>query len=314
MTLSWGIAATGRIAHDVGRVIAAQPGMRVAAVGSRDGGRAAALAAELGAPVSCSSYAELVRAPGVDVVYVATPHAVHAEVVELALAAGTPVLCEKPLTHSLAGTEALVRTAGAAGVFLMEAMWMRFNPLVQQLAGLVRSGALGEVRSVQAAFGFRAPYDPAHRLWDPALGGGALLDIGIYPVDLARLLLGSPDRLQVTGTLAPSGVDADVALLLAWAGGANGLLAASLTSVLPGVGTVSGSVATAELGPDFHAPTWLRVDGREVGRCDRRAGFVGELVEVGRCLAAGLVESPVLPLADTVATAELLHRARQLIG
>lgn len=319
MTLSWGIAATGRIARTVGQLIADHPDMSVAAVGSRQAERATALAADLRAARAHPSYEELVADPDVDVVYVATPHAMHAEVVELAVAAGRPVLCEKPLTHSLAETERLVGVARDAGVFLMEAMWTRFNPLVQQLADLVQAGELGEVRSIHAAFGFPAPDDPTHRLWDPALGGGALLDIGIYPVDFARLLLGTPARLQVTGSLASTGVDADAALLLSWANGARALLDCSLTARLPSVATVSGTDGWAELGPAFHAPTSLvltRGDGmaRELAVADRSAGYVGELDEVARCLALGLTESSVMPLSETLATMTLLHEARRLLG
>ena len=319
MTLAWGIAATGRIAQTVGSVIAAHPDMRVAAVGSRHPGRGAALAAELGAARSHASYDALVADPDVDAVYVATPHAMHAEVVELALAAGRPVLCEKPLTHSLAETERLVGLAQGARVFLMEAMWTRFNPLVQQLGDLVHRGELGEVRSVHAAFGFVAPDDPAHRLWDPALGGGALLDLGIYPVDFARLLLGAPDRIQATGRFASTGVDADAGLLLTFPGGGRALLDVSLTAVLPSIATVSGTRAYAELGSAFHAPTWLRLTGpdgstREVGVADRSAGYVGELEEVARCLAAGRTESDVMPLSETLATMIVLDRARLLLS
>ena len=319
MTLAWGIAATGRMARTVGSLIAAHPDMRVAAVGSRDPGRGAALAAELGAARSHPSYDELVADPDVEAVYVATPHAMHAEVVELALAAGLPVLCEKPLTHSLAETERLLDLAIGARVFLMEAVWTRFNPLVQQLADLVHRGELGEVRSVHAAFGLVAPDDPAHRLWDPALGGGALLDLGIYPVDFARLLLGNPDRVQATGRIASTGVDADAGLLLSFLGGARALLDTSLTAVLPSMATVSGTLAYAELGPAFHAPTWLRLTGpdgtaREVGVADRSAGYVGELDEVARCLAAGRTESAVLPLSETLATMTVLDQARQLLS
>ncbi|MGZ6791799.1 MAG: Gfo/Idh/MocA family protein, partial [Mycobacteriales bacterium] len=156
MTLAWGIAATGRIARDVGLVVAAMPSASVAAVGSRDAGRAQGLADELGAAAAHGSYAGLVHDPRVQAVYVATPHAQHAAVVELALRAGKPVLCEKPLTHDLGETERLVELARTTGTFLMEGMWMRFNPLVRRLVGLVRDGGLGRPRSVHASFGFVA--------------------------------------------------------------------------------------------------------------------------------------------------------------
>ncbi|MCW2600274.1 MAG: hypothetical protein JWM02_2103 [Frankiales bacterium] len=318
MTLSWGIAATGRIARAVGTVIAAHPDMRVAAVGSRDPQRAQLLATELGAPRWHGSYAALAGDPEVQAVYVATPHAQHAEVVELALAAGRAVLCEKPLTHSLAETERLAGLAVASGVFLMEGMWMRFNPLVQLMQLRVRDGHLGQVRSVHASFGFTAAADPAGRLWNPDLGGGALLDLGVYTVDLARLLLGDPDKVEVTGSLAPTGVDAEESLQLTWANGARALLDTSLVATLPGTAVVIGTKGYAELSPTFHAPTRLRLEvaGAEPEEHlleDRNAGFVGELEEVARCLADGRSQSDVLPLSETIATMRVLEQARGLL-
>lgn len=318
MTFGWGIAGTGRIAGAVGGVIVEHPDMSVVAVGSRDRSRAAALAQQLGAASAHGSYADLVDDPAVQAVYVATPHAGHASVVELALAAGRAVLCEKPLTASLSETERLARLAEESGAFLMEGMWMRFNPLVTQLAALVRSGELGEVRSLRAAFGFAAPYDPAARLWDPALGGGALLDLGVYVVDLARLLLGTPGRVEAVGSLAPTGVDAECSLALSWESGARALLDVSLMATLPGNAVLVGSRGWAELSPSFHAPNQLVVQTgpeRQVHEvADRRAGFVGELEEVARCVAAGRVQSGVMPLAETVATMRVLDRARALLG
>ena len=316
MTLGWGIAGTGRIARDVGRVMASQPGHAVAAVGSRELGRAAPLAVELGA-TGHPSYAAMVHDPAVQAVYVATPHAAHAEVVELALAAGKGVLCEKPMTHDLGETVRLVGLAAGSGTFLMEGMWMRFNPLVQQLRSLVEDGSLGTVLSVQAAFGFVADYDESSRLWDPWLGGGALLDLGVYPVDLARLLLGDPVTVTASGTLAPTGVDSTAALLLAFAGGAHALLEASLLHAPPGTAVVTGTRARALLGPSFHAPMSLVVEGVDARvehtGSDRMAGFRGEIDEVARCLRDGLLQSEVMPLGETVATMRVLDLARRQV-
>ena len=318
MTLAWGIAGTGRIARDVGAVIAAHPQHRVAAVGSRELARAAGLAAALDAVGIHGSYAELVEDPAVEAVYVATPHAGHAEIVEAALTAGKAVLCEKPLTHRLADTERLAALAASTGSFLMEAMWMRFNPLIQQLARLVREGQLGEITALTAAFGFHAPYDPAGRLWDPQLGGGALLDIGIYTVDFARLLLGDPVELQAGGTLAPSRVDAESTLALTWPGGARALLHQSLLTRLPGTAQILGTAGWAEVGPSFHAPTRLLVQTGEQQQLheqhDRNAGFIGEIEEVARCVRDGLGESAVMPLSETLATMRWLDTARRQLG
>jgi len=315
MTLSWGIAGTGRIARDVGGIIARHPRMRVAAVASRDLGRAEGLAAELGGGRGYASYRELVEDPEVQAVYVATPHSEHAAVVEPALRAGRAVLCEKPMTDDLAETERLVALAAETGAFLMEGVWMRFNPLVRQLKDVVADGGLGEIRSLHACFGFPAAYDAAGRLWDPALGGGALLDLGVYAVDLARLLLGAPSSLLARGSYAPTGADAEAGLLLSWPSGAHATLEVSLLARLPGTATVVGSAGWAEIGPSFHAPMQLVVqrageDAQAFTIEDRQAGFTGELEEVEHCLAAGFAESTVMPWAETVGTMRLLHQAR----
>jgi predicted dehydrogenase len=316
MSLSWGIAATGRIARTVGTLIAQHPEMHVAAVGSRDLSRAAALASDLAAPAAYGSYAELVADPAVDAVYVATPHAQHAAVVQIALAAGKAVLCEKPLTHDLGESSRLAGLALSTGTFLMEAMWTRFNPLVQQLRQAVLDGTLGEVRSIHASFGFPAPFDPAGRLWDPSLGGGALLDLGVYTVDFARLLLGTPSVVTARGSLADTGVDAEESLLLQWESGATALLDTSLLVLLPNTATVIGSGGTAVLSPSFHAPTSLRIarlyrDPEEHRIADRTAGMIGELEEVARCRTEGRGQSTIMPLEESLATMRVLDQARQ---
>lgn len=314
MTLGWGIAATGRIARRVGSLIVEEPGMHVAAVGSRSLDRASSLAAELGGTAH-GSYAELVADRDVDAVYVATPHTAHAEVVELALRAGKPVLCEKPLTAELSETERLVALSRSTGTFLMEGMWTRFNPLVQQLAALVGEGVLGQVRSLSAAFGFVADQDPAGRLWAPELGGGALLDVGIYPVDLARLLLGDPLSIRASGNLTGTGIDTDVGMLLTFAGGARALLEASIVHAPPAAAVVTGNLGSAVLGPVFHAPTSLVVEvgGKRVEHTqpDRFAGFRAELRELARCVAQGRGASEVVPLDATIGTMRVLDEVRR---
>ncbi|GAA3802260.1 Gfo/Idh/MocA family oxidoreductase [Sphaerisporangium flaviroseum] len=313
--LSWGIAATGGIARVVGEVIAAEPGMRVAAVGSRDLERARGLAADLGAPRAYGSYAELVVDPEVDVVYVATPHSHHLQVAELAIAAGRAVLCEKPLAGTVADAERMVKSAREAGVFLMEAMWMRFNPLVRRLHGLVRDGSFGTLRSVSASFGFPLPYDPAHRLWNPDLGGGALLDLGVYPMALSQLLLGEPDTMTVTGALAPSGVDAEAGLLMSWNDGARALLDTSLLSPLANTASVTGTSMRADLDAPFFATRRLVLhtasgESEEHVPAASDNGYAGEIREVHDALSRGLVESTIMPLDDSLAMMRLVEEAR----
>ncbi|MGR7002128.1 Gfo/Idh/MocA family protein [Yinghuangia aomiensis] len=322
-TFGWGIAATGSIAETVGRVIAAEPGMRIAAVGSRNKDRAAEFAAKVGAGTAYGSYADMIADPAVEAVYVATPHAQHREIVEAAIAAGKPVLCEKPLGVTVAEAEALVAQARAADVFLMEAMWMRFNPLIQRVQATVESGALGDVRSVSASFGFPMPYDPEHRLWNPALGGGALLDLGIYPVALAYLLLGAPDSMAAVGALGPSGVDAETSLLLGWEGGARAML-----RNVPREHAAHDRDRRRHEGPhrrrarlprgdaDLRAHLRRGLRRRPRGVPDRlpAEAYAAQAREVRDCVRAGRVESRIMPLDATLGVLRILEDARSALG
>jgi predicted dehydrogenase len=310
---TWGIAATGGIARTVGAAIAAEPGMRVGAVGSRNLARAQALAATLGAESAYGSYERLCADPAIDAVYVATPHAQHLQVAEAAIAAGKAVLCEKPLAASVDDAEKMVRLAREAGVFLMEAMWMRFNPLIQSIAADPR---FGDLRSVQATFGFAAPYDPAHRLWAPELGGGALLDLGIYPFSLAQLLLGTPSGLHVTGSLAPTGVDAEVAGTLLYPGGRHALVAASLLGNYPNMASVVGTRMRADIPAPFWAPERILLTGPSMEPEEHVLdpadnGYAGELREVRAATADGRTESSIMPLDESLAMMGLLADARR---
>jgi predicted dehydrogenase len=201
----------------------------------------------------------------------------------------------------------------------MEAMWTRFLPIVAELRRLVADGAVGEVRMVDAELGFRVEVDPTHRLWAPALGGGALLDLGVYPVSFAHMLLGAPSSVSVTGSLGHTGVDADVGLLLGWPDGEHARLGCSLTSHVAGRATVTGTHGRIELVPPFHHPPQLVlhrpdrdpevVEAPPVGR-----GYSHQLTEVQRCLAAGLTESEVMPLDDTLAVMATLEHALEALG
>lgn len=314
----WGIAASGSMARTMAAAIVAEPGMRVAAVGSRDADRAREFAGEVGGATAYGSYTELVGDPAVDAVYIATPHAQHREVAARALAAGKPVLCEKPLAATYADAEALVKQARAADVFLMEAMWMRFNPVIRHARAVVAAGTVGEIRSLTASFGFPAPYDPTHRLWDPAQGGGALLDLGIYPVALAYLLLGPPEHMHVTGSLAATGVDAEAVLTLTWPGGARATLETSLIALQPMTATITGTRGRIDLDAPFHATSRMAVathpDVVEFRAEGPREALAGQLREVRDLVRRGGTESPVMPLDDTLAVMRLLEDARERLG
>lgn len=314
----WGIAATGAMARTIAAAMAGTPGMRIAAVGSRDADRARSFAAEFGVPAAYGSYAELVRDPAVDAVFVATPHAQHRAVAELAFVAGKAVLCEKALAASVADATAMVEGAQAAEVFLMEAMWMRFNPVIRRVQEIVGAGTIGEVRSVEASFGYPQTFEPGHRHWDPAQGGGALLDLGIYPVALAYLLLGDPEHVDVTGELAATGVDADVAMTMTWKGGARALLETSLVKLLPMTAAVVGTAGRIDVDPPFHCANRLTVQvggETEEFRCDGpKEALAGELRETRDRVRAGQLQSPLMPLSATLAVLRLLENARESLG
>ncbi|MFP5336505.1 MAG: Gfo/Idh/MocA family protein [Actinomycetes bacterium] len=319
MTTRWGFLATGRIAHTVAKDLALVDGAVPFAVGSREAARAEAFAAEHGFERAYGSYEDLLADDEVDVVYVATPHGQHHRVVSAALQAGKPVLVEKAFTVSHAAAVDLVTQARDRDLFLMEAMWTRFLPVIMQLRHLVADGAIGDVRAVDADLGFRVPVDPANRLWAPELGGGAVLDLGVYPVSFAQMLLGPPASVAVTGSLGRTGVDADVGMLLGWPDGAHARLGCSLTSFVEGRALVTGTHGRIEVPTPFHHPPHLVlhreghdrevVDAPVTGR-----GYSHQLVEVQRCLAEGITESPVMPLEDTLAVMATLETALVALG
>ncbi|MEO3801409.1 Gfo/Idh/MocA family oxidoreductase [Nonomuraea sp. B1E8] len=313
---TWGIAATGVIARTVGAAIVAEPGMRVGAVGSRKLRRAQALASELGAESAYGSYEQLCADPAVDAIYVATPHTEHLRVAQAAIAAGKAVLCEKPLAATVDDAEKMVRLAREAGVFLMEAMWMRFNPLIRLIAADAR---FGEIRSVQASFGFAMPYDPAHRLWAPELGGGSLLDLGVYPFGLAQLLLGMPTGLRMTGSLAPSGVDAEAGGVLLYPGGRRAFVETSLLGNYPNQACVVGTQMRADIHAPFWAPERIVLTGPSMEPEEHVLdpadnGYAGELREVRAATAEGRTESSIMPLDESLAMAGLLADARRQLA
>ncbi|GGI78471.1 Gfo/Idh/MocA family protein [Pseudarthrobacter scleromae] len=324
-TLRWGVVATGRIAHKVTRDLARLEDAQLHAVSSRSQGSARAFAEEHGFAVSYhdgpsgSGYQQLFADPGVDVVYVATPHAQHFEVVRAALEAGKHVLCEKPFTINASEARELVQLAGERNLFLMEAVWTRFLPATRRALELIRGGTIGTVRWVQADLGFPAAYDPADRLWDPAAGGGALLDLAVYPLTWAVAALGFPQRLTAKGHLNQDGVDVQNTLTLEYPEGAAAQLTSSLQAAGPGMATISGTAGWIRTGSPLFNPRTLEIcglDGRiEVEDFHEEAeGFIHELRETARCIRAGLQESPLMPWTETVQVMELLDQAREQLG
>ncbi|GAA4878393.1 Gfo/Idh/MocA family oxidoreductase [Kitasatospora terrestris] len=316
----WGILATGGIAAAFTEDLAAVPDARVVAVASRSEASARAFAGRHGIPRAYGSRAELAADPEVDVVYVATPHSDHHASTALMLDAGKAVLCEKPFTLNAGQAAELVSLARKRDVLLMEAMWTYLDPAVRRITELVADGAIGEVRSVQAEFGFPGPADPGHRLWDPAVGGGALLDLGVYPVAFAQLLLGEPESVQAWARLTERGVDANTAVVLGHPGGATALLSCSLDAHCGQRASVQGTEGRIELDRDFFHPAGFTLHraGREpepyVAPARTGHGYGLEAAEVIRCLRAGESESPLVPLDTTLAVMRTLDAVRDRIG
>ncbi|ASW55493.1 Gfo/Idh/MocA family protein [Plantactinospora sp. KBS50] len=316
--LNWGVLGAGFIAGKFVNAVSRHTRSTVVAVGSRAADKAAAFATEHGIDTAHGSYRSLVEDPNVQAVYVATPHVFHLEHALLAIGAGKPVLVEKPLAVNAGQGRALARAAAAAGVFAMEAMWTRFLPHMARLRDLVAAGDLGDLLHVHAEHAQRFAYDPRHRLYDPALAGGALLDLGVYPLALVQDLLGRPGRVEVVGSLTRTGVDGQVTLAMHHGGRRQASVNTCLWA-LSGIGaSVLGTQGRVTFDGPFLRPTTLRLhtaDGT-VHEYDGvvRNGFQYEIAEVARCVAQGRTESPTLPLADSIAVLEVIDGARRTLG
>ena len=318
-TVRWGIVGPGRIASGVAKDFAHVPGASLLAVASRSAERAEAFAARNGIERAYGCYPAIMADPEVDVLYIATPHPQHLQLALAAIAAGKAVLVEKTFTATVAGAEQLVDAARDAKVFAMEAMWTRFQPAIVEARRLVDEGAIGEVRQVQADLGVDRPYDPTDRLFDPAQGGGALLDLGVYVVSFAEYFLGVPDRFEVVGSLAPTGVDAEAGLLLAYEDGRAASLLISLRGASPGAARIQGTAGWIDVPPRFHHPGRIVLkrrgqDPETIAKPASGTGYAHELIEVTEAVRAGRTESVIMPLDDTLAVQRVLNGACEVLG
>jgi predicted dehydrogenase len=309
--LGWGLIGTGGIAQSFAADLMFSESGRAAAVGSRHMASAHRFADRFKIPNRHASYEALVADPDVDVVYIATPHPMHHANALLALRAGKPVLVEKAFTMNAAEAEELVATARAAGLFLMEAMWTRFLPHVAEIRRLLAEGVLGEIVTVTADHGQWFARDPDFRLFAPELGGGALLDLGVYPVSFASMVLGKPDRIVTLIDPAFTGVDGQTSMLFGYASGAQAILTCTLSAKSPTRGAIVGTDARIEIDGSFYAPTTFDVISREEERTRYEATHEGhglwyEAEEAARCLRDGLLESPLMPLDESVEIMETM--------
>lgn len=317
--INWGIIAPGRIAHKFAHDLLLAEHARLHAVASRSMERAGEFARQYGATHAYGRYEDLLSCPGLDVVYVASPHSEHLEHAVLCLNEKIPVLSEKPLAMNSTQVARMVEVARSNRTFLMEAIWTRFIPLFEETLRLLHSGIIGELKTIRADFGFRAAFSPAHRVFNPDLGGGSLLDVGIYPVFLATLLWGRPDEIKATAVFGKTGADESCAMLLRYSGGRMAILDASIAMDTTTEAFLYGESGTMCLHSRFHQPRELSISFYEKNSEHLAMPFLGhgychEIEEVHRCLLAGKTQSEKLPLEFSLLLSETLDRVRREAG
>ncbi|NUO00306.1 MAG: Gfo/Idh/MocA family oxidoreductase [Saprospiraceae bacterium] len=318
-TTNWGIIGLGKIAHKFAQDLTKVKNAHLLAVASSSSGRAQEFANAYGAPHAYGSYEGILDCPDLDVVYVATPHNLHHSNTLLCLQKGIAVLCEKPFAIHAGHAAEMIAMARAQDTFLMEALWTRFLPVTEKTLELIASGAIGEVLSIKADFGFKADFEPRSRLYDPHLGGGALLDIGIYPAFLAQLLLGKPSVIKALAHIGPTGVDEETGVVLQYDSGQMAHLHASIRSKTKTEAFIYGEHGTIHIHTRWHESTGLTLLKPDLRPQDfsfpmQGRGYHYEAQEVIHCLEAGLKESPRWPLASTQALMELLDAIRREAG
>ncbi len=317
--IRWGILGTGNIARKFATGLAALDDADLVAVGSRSQAAADAFAGEFSIPKRHAGYGALAADPAVDVIYIATPHSLHKDNMLLCLQAGKAVLCEKPFTINAEEAQAAITAARSRGLFLMEAMWTRYLPLMAEVRRLIAVGAIGEVRMVAADFGYRAPFNAERRTFNPELGGGALLDVGVYPISLASMLLGAPERIASMAELGETGVDEQSAMVLGYPGGQLAVLYTAVRTTTPQDATIMGTDGFIRIHSQWWVPKAMTL--HQAGKAPKRIelpftgnGYNYEAAEVHNCLRAGKLESEIMPLDETLAIMQTMDRIRAQWG
>ncbi len=318
--IRWGILATGGIAHHFTNDLV-QNGHTVQAVGSRSRTSADAFAAEFDIPVAHASYEALVNDPEVDVIYVSTPHPFHAEHAMLALNAGKHVLIEKPIALNAHQARQIVDLAANKNLLVLEAMWTRFLPHMVRLREILAAGTLGDVRSLLADHTQDLPDDPEHRLNALELGGGALLDLGVYPVSFAHSVFGAPDTILASASFKSTGADAQTATIFRYSRGQIATTFSASTTLGPTTASIIGTQARIDIDAVWYAPTGFRVLNNQgaVLETFTPASFTGrgmhfEAIEAERLIRTGRHTSSIMPAEESVAIMETLDAVRAQIG
>jgi predicted dehydrogenase len=318
-SIRWGILGTGFIAglqtQDLN-----ENGFTVQAVGSRTLESGKAFGDKFGIPTAHDSYEALVADPDVDVIYIATPHPFHHANALLALNAGKHVLVEKAFTINAREAQEIVELAESKGLVALEAMWSRFLPHMVRIREIIQEGTIGEVRKVVASHNQSLPKDPAHRLNDPALGGGALLDLGIYPISFAFDVLGTPERIQASATMTATGVDGQTAAIFDYGGGQQALVDCEMDAAGANRAVIIGTEGWIDIESVWYNPvpfTVYGVDGNVVERFDQPVNSRGmqfQAAELERLIQAGATSGTILPPGESVAIMAAMDEIRRQIG
>ena len=318
---NWGILGAGKIAGKFATDLALLPNANLYAVGSRTLTKAKSFAKQYNFKKAVGSYEALLSDPNLDVVYIATPHSAHCENTLLALEHKVAVLCEKPLAINAKEVRRMVKKAKEKKTFLMEALWTLFLPHILQVKELIKDGVIGEVQSVRADFGFQATYNPASRLFNPALGGGAILDIGIYPLLLAQSILGTPDTITSTAILGETKIDEDINITLTYEQQKIAHLHASLRSRTPVDAHIYGTKGAIHIPGRWHEPiahiTTFEYNTQRTTKylMPRHArGYKYEAQAVMSYLQQGLLESPIASWQFSMDLMKTMDTIRKQVG
>ncbi len=312
---NWGVLGPGKIAHKFVQDLLTLPNARLHAVASRSIDRAQEFADKYHAPYAYGSYEDLVNCPDLDVVYIATPHNSHCENTLFLLRNKIPVLCEKPMGINQAEVQQMVAVAGEQETYLMEALWTRFLPAFQKVLKIIEEGQIGEVLTLKADFGFRAKFDPKSRLFDPALAGGALLDIGIYPAFLATVLLGKPNRIKAIAHNGSTGVDESNAMLLEYSSGKMAILSSTILHDSPTVAEIYGTKGKIIIPGRWHEAKIVKVTDQHGEEASfifdyPQRGYHAEAVAVMEDLAENRKENNQWSLKNTLDLSNLLDQIK----
>ena len=315
----WGIIGLGRIARAFAEGLKHTPNATLHCVASRNQKRASAFAEEWDVPHFEDSYESLVKRPEIDAIYVATPHSEHKENSILAMTNGKAVLCEKPLAVNSSEVSAMIQCAREKNVLLMEGMWSRFPPLMRKVRELLKSGAIGEIKSLHADFGFRpASRDPQSRLFNPALAGGSMLDIGIYPISLSYMIFGEPESIATQCVLAETGVDEQASFSFKYPNGAMSVLHSSLCGETGQEAFITGSEGSIRIHKQCWKPQKLTL--MQSGECQEISmpfvgnGFNYEAEEFSQLVLEGSKECSIMPLEESLKIMKILDHIRAKWG